>query len=202
MESSSASRIRIYKKQDEELCLVGTYTLYEMQELAKCRDVSSFIRDHIGPMWGFGGYEIRSVDDDGKEFGAQVIVFSPQKPLKVYVAGPMFSSGLIDDNIRQALEVGHQIKELGAIPVIPHLFFFWDLIFPRPEEYWKELDSWIVPDCDVTFRLEGYSEGADDEEGWSKKIFKNKPELFKYIMAYNLRVYGNEYGERGKDDQG
>lgn len=123
-----------------------------------------------------------------------------KRPLKVYVAGPLFSSGMVDDNIRQALEVGHQIKELGAIPIIPHLFFFWDLIFPRPEEYWIELDRWLVQDCDVTFRLEGHSEGAEDEEGWSKKVFYERKKLYDYIFKYNKMVFGNPYGER--NDQG
>lgn len=122
-----------------------------------------------------------------------------KKPLKVYVAGPLFSSGNIDDNIRAALEVGHQIRELGAVPVIPHLFFFWDLIFPRPREYWMALDKDLVEDCDVTLRLDGKSDGADDEEGWSEKVFYERNKLYDYIMEYNRKTFGSVWREH---DQG
>lgn len=114
---------------------------------------------------------------------------SRTKPLKVYIAGPLFTSGAIDDNIRKAIDVGYKIRMAGAVPIVPHLFFFWDLMRPQPREFWLEMDELLVRDSDVLFRLEGESVGADDEMEWAEDeavpIFEVLRELFDYIDDYN-----------------
>jgi nucleoside 2-deoxyribosyltransferase len=111
------------------------------------------------------------------------------KPLKVYIAGPMFSSGDIDDNIREAIDVAYKVRMAGALPIVPHLFFFWDLMRPQSREFWLEMDEHFVRDADVLFRLSGISSGANDEVGWAHDeaipvIYKLR-ELFDYIAKYN-----------------
>jgi hypothetical protein len=110
-----------------------------------------------------------------------------KKPLKVYVAGPLFSSGLVHDNIREAVDLAHVIKEAGALPFVPHLYFFWNLMRPAPEDYWLELDKMWVEDCDVLYRFGEHSEGADKEEFWAgeKPIFYRRKDLFNCIKKYN-----------------
>lgn len=111
------------------------------------------------------------------------------KKLKVYIAGPLFTSGAIDHNIRDALGVAERVKEAGAVPFVPHLYFFWDLMQPHSREFWLELDKMWVQECSILFRLRGRSEGADLEEGWAKEknipIFTELRLLFDYIKGYN-----------------
>ncbi len=89
---------------------------------------------------------------------------------KIYIAGPMYSSGDMDDNIRTALNVALEIRKAGGLPFIPHLYFFWNLMQPHLRKFWLELDEDWVRDCDALYRLEGYSEGGDKEVLWAKEV--------------------------------
>ena len=82
---------------------------------------------------------------------------------KVYIAGPMYSSGNMDDNIRMALDAATSLRRAGFLPFIPHLYFFWNLISPKSRAYWMSLDLDWVNDCDYVLRLPGQSSGAGDE---------------------------------------
>jgi hypothetical protein len=112
-----------------------------------------------------------------------------KKPLKVYIAGPLMTSGAIDHNIRAAIDLAYQVKEAGALPFVPHLYFFWDLMRPHPREFWLELDEMWVRDSDVVFRIEGGSKGADDEEKWADEedvpVFTRLRDLFDHIKLLN-----------------
>ena len=89
------------------------------------------------------------------------------KPLKVYIAAPLNGSGRVANNLRTIFVVASILRKKGYVPFIPHLYFFWDLMFPMPEEYWLDLDrEWLLA-CDVLLRLEGSSPGADKETVWS-----------------------------------
>lgn len=85
----------------------------------------------------------------------------------VYIAGPLFTSGRMDDNIRAALEAANKLIIHGFLPVIPHLYFFWDLITPKDESNWLELDRRWIDQCDILLRLSGDSRGADMEVKWA-----------------------------------
>lgn len=89
--------------------------------------------------------------------------------INVYVAGPLFSSGLAGRNIRTTCEYAHDLLERGFAPFIPHLYFYWDQIIPQPEEIWLGLDrAWLLR-CDALLRIEGKSRGSDLEVQWANE---------------------------------
>jgi len=82
---------------------------------------------------------------------------------KVFIAGPMYSSGSMGENIRKAVAVAEELQDAGFQVFLPHLYFFWDLMRPRKREFWTELDKGWLRECDVIFRIMGESSGADAE---------------------------------------
>jgi hypothetical protein len=85
----------------------------------------------------------------------------------IYVAGPLYGSGLAGPNIRKALEAGVALRHMGYLPFIPHLYFFWDQVHPAAEDYWLDLDKDWVERSDALVRLPGASPGAGKEEAWA-----------------------------------
>jgi len=85
---------------------------------------------------------------------------------RVYVAGPITSSGTMTLNIRRALHVGTTLLHRGFAPYIPHLTCFWEIVSPVEFTYadWMALDREFLGACDVMLRLDGFSKGAEEEE--------------------------------------
>ncbi len=84
--------------------------------------------------------------------------------MKIYVAGPMFSSGQVDRNTLDACEVGKKIMDAGHTPFVPHLNLFWDRAFPRHnEESWLQWDFAWLDCCQALVYLPGYSRGTERE---------------------------------------
>ena len=81
---------------------------------------------------------------------------------KIYIAGP-YSKGDVAINVRSAFKVANFLANLGFAPFVPHSTHFWHMMFPRPYEFWLELDNEFIPCCDALLRLAGDSEGADKE---------------------------------------
>lgn len=81
---------------------------------------------------------------------------------KVYVAGP-YTKGDVAVNVRNALEAANRLADMGYMPFVPHLSHFWHILFPRPYEFWCELDNVFLPHCDALLRLPGESSGAEKE---------------------------------------
>ena len=81
---------------------------------------------------------------------------------RVYIAGP-YSQGDVAVNVRNAIAAANQLANRGFYPYIPHLTHFWHLMFPRPYNFWIEMDKIWLPVCDVLLRLPGPSSGADGE---------------------------------------
>lgn len=88
---------------------------------------------------------------------------------KIYVAGP-YSRGDVTRNVRRAYEAANQLADLGFAPFVPHATHFWDLLFPRPYEFWLDLDNAFLPCCDAVLRLPGSSDGADKEVDLAKRL--------------------------------
>lgn len=84
---------------------------------------------------------------------------------KVYVAGPITSSGNLLLNVRTALHVGTTLLKAGYAPYIPHLTCYWEIAAPEAFTYedWLGLDIEYLRTCDAVLRLEGESKGADRE---------------------------------------
>jgi len=54
---------------------------------------------------------------------------------RVYVAGP-YSLGDREDNIRKAVETAEILSDRGFVPIVPHLTFLWNLIYPLEYSFW------------------------------------------------------------------
>jgi len=111
---------------------------------------------------------------------------------KVFVAGPMFSSGSMGNNIRNAVQVAEQLRDAGFLVFLPHLYFFWDLIRPREREFWTALDLEWLETCNVIFRIPGESSGADGEEKhaeeWDLKAYSDMDQLIEDYPGGNLSI--------------
>lgn len=86
----------------------------------------------------------------------------PEKISTVYVAGP-YTNGDTEENIRVAIDAAEKLFALGYIPFVPHLNHYWHLQHPRSYEHWMQWCCVWLSKCDAVLRLEGESEGADDE---------------------------------------
>ena len=96
------------------------------------------------------------------------------KTIKVYVAGPLTSSGSVAANIKQASDMGFELMKWGHSPYVPHVMYIWECFsddFAGEYERWMELDfSWLSV-CDALIRLPGESKGADREVEYANKNF-------------------------------
>jgi len=81
---------------------------------------------------------------------------------RIYVAGP-YTQGDVAVNVRNAYEAANRLADLGFAPFVPHATHFWHMLFPRPYEFWLELDNEFLPSCEAVLRLSGPSSGADKE---------------------------------------
>ena len=101
--------------------------------------------------------------------------------IRVYMAGPMYSSGRLMDNIRHAAEVGRRLMDKGFAPYWPQACAFIDMVSPATEAEWLELDKEWLMQCHVLLRLPGASRGADLEVTWCRElgipVFYNESDL-------------------------
>jgi hypothetical protein len=104
---------------------------------------------------------------------------------KIYVAGP-YTQGDVAQNVRNAFEAATRLADLGFAPFVPHSTHFWHMLFPRPYEFWLELDNEFLPCCDAVLRLPGPSNGADKEvrlaQELDKPIFYNIDSLVRHFQ--------------------
>jgi hypothetical protein len=89
--------------------------------------------------------------------------------MRIYVAGP-YSKGDTAINVRNAMEAGVKLLELGHAPYVPHLTHFLHLHKPQPYEVWTTLDNAYLPYCEALIRLPGESSGADAEVALARKL--------------------------------
>ncbi len=88
----------------------------------------------------------------------------------VYVAAPFrFPDPFA--NIRAAIEVGERLEASGVITAwVPHQNALWALIYPHDGEFWLDYDFSLLARSDALYRVEGCSDGADDEEAYSREV--------------------------------
>ena len=93
------------------------------------------------------------------------------KTIRIYVAGPLFSSGRSPKNLHDALRAATLLRDADMWPFVPHLFHTWDTVFPNDSvDYWLDMDRVWLSVCDGMLRLPGQSKGAALEEKWCKKL--------------------------------
>ena len=88
---------------------------------------------------------------------------------RIYIAGP-YTKGDVAVNVRNAYEAANRLADLGFAPFVAHATHFWHMLFPRPYEFWLDLDSQFLPYCQAVLRLPGPSGGADKEVDFAKKL--------------------------------
>lgn len=98
----------------------------------------------------------------------------------IYVAGP-YTQGDVAVNVRNAFEAANELADRGFAPFVPHGTHFWHMMFPRPYEFWLELDNQFLPFCHAVLRLPGPSSGADKEVQLAQQlkipVFENIDDL-------------------------
>jgi NTP pyrophosphatase (non-canonical NTP hydrolase) len=115
--------------------------------------------------------------------------------MKVYVAGPVTSSGSQAENTRNAINVAQYLHSNGHHPFIPHLFFLWEVSHAKThEEMMMMCKTWLL-ECDVVVRLPGHSKGADMEEVWAREasipVYKHPDERIGDILV-PARLFVND----------
>jgi Domain of unknown function (DUF4406) len=88
---------------------------------------------------------------------------------RVYVAGP-YTQGDVAVNVRKAYEAANRLADFGFAPFVPHATHFWHMLFPRPYDFWLELDRQFLPTCQAVLRIPGASTGADKETQLAEKF--------------------------------
>jgi hypothetical protein len=79
-------------------------------------------------------------------------------------------------NVRRACGLGNKVWDLGGCPFVPHLTETWHRLFPKDYEWWMEYDFNWLKACDIMFRMNGASPGADREEEFARA--RNIPIVF------------------------
>ena len=88
--------------------------------------------------------------------------------MKVYVASAY--SGDTEENVRIAVRAGEELTKKGHVPFIPHLFHYWDLLYPHPYDFWMSQCLEHLESCDAVLRLNNVSPGADQEVLYAMNI--------------------------------
>ena len=109
---------------------------------------------------------------------------------RVYIAGP-YTHGDVAVNVRNAYVAASDLADLGFAPFVPHSTHLWHLMFPRPYEFWLELDMQFLPFCQAVLRLPGTSSGADREVDLARTleipVFTNINDLARHFHGKRLR---------------
>ena len=107
---------------------------------------------------------------------------------RVYVAGP-YTNGDVAVNVRRAYETANRLADLGFAPFVPHATHFWHMLFPRPYEFWLDLDNQFLPCCAAVLRLPGESAGADKEVNLAREtgipVFFKLEDLVEHFKGSN-----------------
>ena len=86
-----------------------------------------------------------------------------------YVAGP-YSLGDPVENTNRAIRVGDHLESLGFVPIIPHLSLLWHMVVPHPAQFWYDITAEWLKRCDLVYRLNGNSKGADEEVALARQL--------------------------------
>jgi len=94
--------------------------------------------------------------------------FTPSSKQCIYISGP-YTLPNPQRNVANAIKVADKVLEMGLIPFIPHLSYYWDEISPKDWKVWIDMDkAWLLA-CGAVLRMPGESKGADLEVEWAKK---------------------------------
>ncbi len=107
---------------------------------------------------------------------------------RIYIAGPINSSGTPSKNVVAAFHAGNVLRSAGMVPYLPHLNTFWGVQHPCSAEEWLSHDRVWLELCDAVLRLPGHSLGADIEVAWAKAscvvVFDDIPALLLWASTW------------------
>ncbi len=106
---------------------------------------------------------------------------------RIYISGPLTSSGNERENVDAAIVVTRQLIEAGFAPFCPHLSLQVDPTAEYSHATWMQVDLPWVDVSDAMIRLPGESVGADIEEAHAATIgvpvFRSVAELVKHFAG-------------------
>jgi hypothetical protein len=109
------------------------------------------------------------------------------RPL-VYVAGPYTIPDPIENVHRSVHAAAALIDSNLVTPLVPHLTMLWNLIAPRPVEFWYAYDLSLLARCDAIFVLSGESRGVELElefaRGAGLPIFEDTELLYEWALTF------------------
>lgn len=107
------------------------------------------------------------------------------KPL-VYVAGPYTRPDPVQNTHRIVKFASELIDDGMVVPFLPHLTLLFDIISPRPVDFWYEYDFHMLARCDALIRYPGESTGADAEVTFAEErhipVFHDKEGLYEWVV--------------------
>ncbi|MGW8256005.1 MAG: DUF7768 domain-containing protein [Thermoguttaceae bacterium] len=82
---------------------------------------------------------------------------------RIYISGPLTSSGNVLENLDRAMHAARLLIENGFAPFCPHLTYHVDPGETYSHDLWMEIELPWVAVADAVLRLPGESLGADIE---------------------------------------
>jgi hypothetical protein len=102
----------------------------------------------------------------------------------VYLAGP-YTGPDPEVNVTEAIRVAEAVSRMGFIPFVPHLFHYWNKVYPHDYGFWMRMDHEYIMRCDALLRF-GRSPGANKEYEFArehgKQLFNSLQELAQYYL--------------------
>jgi len=89
---------------------------------------------------------------------------------RIYVAGPLTSSGNVNENLDAAIRAARRLIAEGFAPFCPHLTFYLDPAGEYPLSLWMQIELPWLAAADAVLRLPGESDGADQEVGRADEL--------------------------------
>lgn len=103
--------------------------------------------------------------------------------MRVYVAGPI-TLGPLEQNIRNAMDAARVLMENGFEPFVPHLWCFFQIVYPQEYKRWIKLDNAYLDVCQALLRIPGESRGSDEEVRYARAagipVFTNIVDLINW----------------------
>lgn len=119
----------------------------------------------------------------------------PGTGLKVYVAGP-FTQGVVERNVRNAVDAGERLLAAGLVPYVPHLNWLWGYAHEHTWQEWLDLDLEWLSVCQAVLRLPGPSKGADVETKYAEEhgipVFFSEKRLLEWAFNGGPDMEGNK----------
>ena len=107
---------------------------------------------------------------------------------RIYISGPLTSSGNVLENLDRAMEAARQLIAAGFAPFCPHLTYHVDPGEQIPHGTWLDCELPWVEVADAVLRLPGESVGADIEVERAETV--GVP-VFRSLRAL-VRTFGRE----------